>query len=100
MNNEVANNEQRKKREGWAGSPRGARRRTAKRDDQENVERRETGDGTGAAADERKPLDGDAGVRRGKRTRGAGGVRVGRLAEPHTASSRGAWVNFASAGGD
>src|SRR5260370_119388 len=26
MNNEVANNEQRKKREGWAGSPRGAGR--------------------------------------------------------------------------
>jgi len=44
--------------------------KAAKCDDQENVEGGETDHGTGAAADERKPLDGASGIRRGKRARG------------------------------
>src|SRR2546430_10866867 len=51
-----------------------------KRDGQENVERRETGHGTRAAADEREPLDGASGIRREERARGTGHFPAGREA--------------------
>src|SRR5260370_33343321 len=62
----------------------------AERDDQENVERGETGHGARTTADERKPVDGASGIRRGKRPRRTGYFPAGRSPKSQPDSVRGA----------
>src|SRR5207302_10385327 len=81
------------------GSSSAGRWRVAERDDQENVESGETGHGTGAAADERKPVDGASGIRRGKRARGTSHVPDGREGQSQAGSWRGTRRDSGGAGG-